>query len=79
MELILLVGGKKGVRLSGGQYRRLALARAFYHGKDLIVMDEATSSLDLENENLILDQIKDMKGKITIISNQSSKKYFKIL
>ena len=62
-----VIGGKKGVRLSGGQYRRLALARAFYHGKDLIVMDEATSSLDLENENLILDQIKDMKGKITII------------
>ena len=61
------IGGKKGIRLSGGQNSRLALARAFYHSKEIIVMDEATSALDIENENLILEQIKYMKGKVTLI------------
>jgi len=59
--------GDGGIRLSGGQNKRLALARAFYHGKNIIIMDEATSSLDLETENYIADQIKELKGKITII------------
>ena len=53
--------------MSGGQNKRLALARAFYHGKNIIIMDEATSSLDLETENYIADQIKELKGKLTII------------
>ena len=59
--------GENGIRLSGGQNRRLALARTFYHGKQIIIMDEATSSLDQNTENFILDQLKEMKGKITII------------
>ena len=66
--------GEKGIRLSGGQNRRLALARTFYHGKQIIIMDEATSSLDQNTENFILEQLKEMKGKITIIviSHQSN-------
>ena len=59
--------GENGVRLSGGQYRRMAIARTFYHGKEIIIMDEATSSLDAESENFIAEQINDLKGKITII------------
>ncbi len=59
--------GENGIRLSGGQNKRLALARAFYHGKEIIIMDEATSSLDINNENYIAEQINDLKGKLTII------------
>ena len=43
----------EGLRFSGGQNQRLALARIFYHAKDIIVMDEATSSLDVETEKLL--------------------------
>ena len=56
-----------GVRLSGGQRQRVALARAFYHGRNVLVMDEATSSLDNETEKEIIDQIKLLKGEKTII------------
>lgn len=59
--------GEGGVRLSGGQNKRLALARAFYHGRNVVIMDEATSSLDVESENYIANQIKDLKGKLTLI------------
>lgn len=59
--------GNSGVRLSGGQNKRLALARAFYHGKNVLILDEATSSLDNKSENYIADQIKDLKNKYTII------------
>ena len=59
--------GENGVRLSGGQNKRLALARTFYHGKNFLILDEATSSLDKENEIYIAEQIKELKGKFTII------------
>ena len=59
--------GDNGVRLSGGQNKRLALSRAFYHGKKIIIMDEATSALDVKTENLIAEEIKNIKGKTTII------------
>ena len=58
--------GENGIRLSGGQNKRLALARAFYFGKQIIIMDEATSSLDIESENYIAEQLKQLK-KLTII------------
>ena len=59
--------GEKGVRLSGGQNKRLALARVVYHGKKFLILDEATSSLDKESENYIAEQIKFLKGEYTII------------
>ena len=59
--------GEGGVRLSIGQGKRVALARTFYHGKKIIVMDEATSSLDPKTENYIVEQIKEIKGKRTIL------------
>ena len=55
--------GESGVRLSGGQNKRLAIARTFFHDKEIIVMDEATSSLDVNTENFILEQIKSLKEK----------------
>ena len=53
---------------------KATLARTFYHGKQIIIMDEVTSSLDQNTENFILEQLKEMKGKITIIviSHQSN-------
>lgn len=59
--------GENGIRLSGGQEQRLALARSFYHSKDLIILDEATNSLDEKTENTIFERINKFKGKKTII------------
>jgi len=59
--------GESGIRLSGGQRQRIALARAFYHGRSVLVMDEATSALDNETEREIVDEIKNLKGDVTTI------------
>jgi len=59
--------GERGVRLSGGQRQRLALARAFYHDREVLIMDESTSSLDEEVEKEIINEIKQLKGDKTII------------
>jgi ATP-binding cassette, subfamily B, bacterial PglK len=59
--------GERGVRVSGGQRQRIALARAFYHDRNILIMDEATSALDNETEKEIVREIKNLKGKKTLI------------
>lgn len=59
--------GERGVRLSGGQRQRVAIARAFYYGRSVLVMDEATSALDHETEREIIEEIKLLKGRVTMI------------
>ena len=59
--------GESGSLLSGGQIQRMAIARAIYKGAKIIIFDEATSSLDVKTEDLILDSLKKIKGKVTII------------
>lgn len=64
--------GDDGIKLSGGQKQRLGIARSFYFDKKVMILDEFTSSLDFENENLIFDEIlKNKKDKITIIISHS--------
>ncbi len=59
--------GDDGLRISGGQRQRIAIARALYFNPDLLIMDEATSALDADIENKIIDILKNLKGKITLI------------
>ena len=53
--------------LSGGELQRLALARALYIKPDIIILDEPTSSLDKITEKKILDILKELSKKLTII------------
>lgn len=59
--------GEGGERLSGGQRQRLGLARAFLTQPRLIVLDEATSSLDAETEFLIGAALRELHGAVTLI------------
>jgi ABC-type multidrug transport system fused ATPase/permease subunit len=59
--------GDRGIRLSGGERQRLVLARAILRNPSILVLDEATSSLDTENESKIQEALERLKGKMTII------------
>ena len=60
--------GENGVRLSGGQKQRLSIARAILKKSPIILLDEATSSLDAESEEVVQSAIKNLtKNKTTLV------------
>lgn len=58
---------ERGLALSGGEAQRLSLARAFLSGRDLLLLDEPTSQVDLHSEHAIQNALEEMSGSRTIV------------
>ena len=59
--------GEGGIKFSGGQRQRIAIARALFAKPSILILDEATSSLDNETENAVMEAIESLQGTITMI------------
>lgn len=62
------VVGERGIRLSGGQRQRIGIARALYGDPSVLIFDEATSALDNRTEDILMEAIRSLKGRKTIIT-----------
>ncbi len=61
------ISGRMGIRLSGGQRQRIALARAFLRNAEILVLDEATSQIDVASEELIHEALSHYVKNRTVI------------
>lgn len=59
--------GERGIRLSGGQRQRIGIARSLYHDPAVLVLDEATSSLDTATEREVMQAVRTLHGKKTVL------------
>ena len=59
--------GERGSKFSGGQQQRIGIARALYKNPEILILDEATSALDEKSEREILNTVRNLKKKLTII------------
>ena len=59
--------GERGIRLSGGQRQRLGLARALYRRPSMLILDEATSALDVATEAKLLEALRGLSGKLSMV------------
>ena len=59
--------GEEGINLSGGQKQMISLARALYHKPQLLILDEATASMDRESEQFVLNLLTELKKSMGII------------
>ena len=65
---MLSVVGERGGKLSGGQRQRIAIARAIVHKPSLLILDEATSALDPQSEDAICETLRQLRGRLTILT-----------
>ena len=59
--------GERGIRLSGGQRQRIGIARALYHDPAVLILDEATSSLDIATEQDVMQAVRALQGSKTVL------------